>query len=48
MLNIVVKSEIYSELKQALNHKLELFFELLGEPSIERQVWAIVSKLPIS
>ena len=37
-----------SIVKTSLNHKLDLFFELLDDKRIEKLVWSIVERLPIS
>ena len=40
--------EYESIVKTCLNSNLDLFFELLDDKRIEKQVWSIVERLPIS
>ena len=40
--------DIPSATKNCLNSQLDLFFKLLDDPHIEKMVWSIVEKLPIS
>ena len=43
----VIEDEAPS-IKKCLNSELEKFFNLLGDPELERNVWEIIEKLPIA
>ncbi len=43
-----VLEEEAPSIKKLLNSELETFFDLLGDPQLERNVWEIIEKLPIA